>query len=195
MTDKTIKELIEEAREFSYDIHDHVALEMFGGLDKSARHRAKQMVLCYLYGGTGDVAAKPAPNHSWKMTQEQIEAQSKATSLEFKQLWMGEPFKVHDEVPVMPMHSAAYLRSMSKHPQAEDRMHRGGVLPYKVDVLDANTDFPGCSSRRTCYTIHATSALDARCMAFVLDGGCQSGLKHWDDGHIELALEHTEIVE
>jgi hypothetical protein len=43
--------------------------------------------------------------------------------------------------------------------------------------------------------IHACTALDARCMAFVLDGGCEAGLSHWDDGHIELAITYTRIVE
>ena len=72
--------------------------------------------------------------------------------------------------------------------QSENRIHREGVTPYKVEVLNVT------GGDGTTYTVHATSALDARCMAFVLDGGCQLGLKHWDDGHIELALAHTEIV-
>lgn len=71
---------------------------------------------------------------------------------------------------------------------AKDRMYRAGVIPYKVEVLNDVGD-------SIVYTVHATNALDARCMAFVLDGGCPLGLKNWDDGHIDLALAHTKVVE
>jgi len=72
--------------------------------------------------------------------------------------------------------------------QAEDRMHRVGVVPFEVKVLDDNT---GNSSL---YIVHATSALDARCVAFVLDGGSPAGLRYWGDSYVELAISHTEIV-
>ena len=127
-----------------------------------------------------------------KTIKELIEAQSRALSLEFKQL-LGEPFRPHKERPVMAMHSAAYLRSMTERQikQSECRMYRVSVIPYKIEVLNDDDDDDG----GTIYTIHAASALDARCMAFVLDGGCEAGLKHWDDGHIELAITYTKVVE
>jgi hypothetical protein len=185
---KTTKELIEEARELGVDIHDHVAQEMFGTTDVSARNRAKTLTFCYLYGGTGRTSStRPnaqgipirEPNAQncktpWTMTEEGGFEVRGVPMDEFKNLWMGEPY--------VPMTGRALK-------QSEDRMHRVGVVPYKVEVHDDHT------GTHAVYTVHATSALDARCMAFVLDGGCDHRLNHWDDGHIELALAHTEIVE
>jgi hypothetical protein len=179
---KTITELSKEAQELGVDVHDHVAEVLWGTVNMITRHSAKQYTFCELYGGTGRVSKEgPSiqsvpPNvqnskRPWTMTKEQIEAQ---TPREFKQEWMNEPFKQYDDCPAMDI------------PPPEDRMHRVGVVPYKVKVFnDTGWDT---------YTVHATSALDARCMAFVLDGGCEAGPKHWDDGHIELAITYTEIV-
>jgi len=219
MTDKTIKELIEEAQDLGIDIRDHVAKEMFGTVNGATRRQAKRLTFCYLYGGTGRTSRKDPDPQSipirepniqkcpWTMTEEQIKAQSKIP-VEFKNEWMGEPFepgKEHPPTAVLPffyrpptteqeirqaegrMHRS---RPPAKHPQAEDRIYRGGVVPYKVKVFNDEDN----TGNYFTYTVHATSDLDARCMAFVLDGGCQGGLKHWDEGYIELALTYTEIV-
>jgi len=182
MTEKTIKELIEEARELGIDVRDHVAKEMFGAVTMETRRQAKQMAFRALYSASPDnhkqtegrAAHRADSGCPRKMTEEQIKAR---VPLEFKQMWMNEPFKQYDDCPVVDM------------PQSEGRMTRVGVVPFEVEVLD-----DGTAGKCTTYTVHATSALDARCMAFVLDGGCQIGLKHWDDGHIELALAYTEVV-
>ena len=194
MTDKTIKELIAEAQELGIDIHDHVAREMFESVDAKARHQAKMLTFCYLYGGTGRLSS-PCPNPQsipirepnskgpWKMTQEQIEAQSKIPR-EFKNTWMGEPFTHFDDCPAVDMPN--YDRPpTTKRQQAEDRMHRVGVVPYKVEVFD---DF----GTLDIYTIHTTSALDARCMATIIAKGHPTN--QWDDEQIELALACTKVV-
>jgi hypothetical protein len=188
---KPIKELIEEAQELGVNIHDHVAQELWGTVNMITRHSAKQYTFCHLYGGTAgnhkqiEGRAHPANRGGpWKMTEEQIKAQCQVPK-DFKQTWMGEP---HEDRPVMEMHSVPYLRSMTEREtqQSEDRMHRVGVVPFEVKVSDG-------FGFHVIYTIHATTALDARCMAFVLDYGHKT--KHWDDGHIERALACTEIIE
>jgi hypothetical protein len=70
-------------------------------------------------------------------------------------------------------------------PLAEKRKFRAGVVPFEVKVSDG-------FGFHVIYTVCATSALDARCMAFVLDYGHKT--KRWDDGHIERALACTEVV-
>lgn len=122
----------------------------------------------------------------WGMAEEQIKAQTPKC---FKQVWMGIPFEQqHDAYPVIPVSPSNYRPPATERQQPEDRMCRAFVVPFKVEV------FNDASDEGALYTVHATSALDARCMAFVLDGGCQLGLKHWDDGHIELALSHTKVI-
>ncbi len=98
----------------------------------------------------------------------------------------------YDECPVIDIPSFAYRPSTSEQEirQSEDRMHQVCVLLYKIEVLDAAGGKDGRA-----YTVHATSALDARCIAFVLDGGCAAGLTCFDDEHIELAITYTRVVE
>lgn len=45
------------------------------------------------------------------------------------------------------------------------------------------------------YTVTAVNELDARIIAFLLDGGCASGLTDFDAGHVELVKEWTEVIE
>jgi hypothetical protein len=87
--------------------------------------------------------------------------------------------------------------------QAEDRMHRAGTITYKIRVF-RESDVAGVTcggqgledldTEYTDYTVVAQSELDARCLAFVLDGGCEPGLTNFDDGHVELALTWTEVI-
>jgi hypothetical protein len=173
---KPIKELIKEAQAIGVNLHDYVAQEVYGTVNMETRRRAKELTFGVLYGSTANVAKKVDRGGPWKMTKEQTEVHNKAMSLEFKQEHMNEPFEQYNDCPVVDM------------PQPEDRMHRVGVVPFKVEVLDDN------GGDSTSYTIHAASALDARCMAFVLDDGCPLGLKHWDDEQIDLALACTEVI-
>lgn len=182
MPNKSILELIEEAKQLGVDIHDHVAQEVFGTVDAKTRKQAKVVTFCHLYGGTGRMSEEGPSTQSippnmqnskypWTMTKEQIEAQ---TPREFKQEWMNAPFQQYDDCPAMDV------------PPPQDRMHRVGVSEYVVWVFD---DYG--SAHRT-YRVNTTSDLAARCIAFILDGGCK--MKHWDAAHIELALVYTEIV-
>jgi hypothetical protein len=148
------------------------------------RHSAKQYTLGVLYGGSPNVAKKPNSN-PWKLTEEEIKIRQ--TLKEFKQEHMNEPFKQYNNCPVMDLPPSALRPIKRGTRQSEDRMYRAFVVPFKVEAFNDLGD-------GVVYTVHATSALDARCMAFVLDGGCQLGLKHWDDGCVELALAHTKVV-
>lgn len=69
--------------------------------------------------------------------------------------------------------------------QAEDRANR--VQPFKIKVSGDD-----CPSRY--YTVLATSELDARVLAFTLDGGLHSSIRTMGQGHIELAITYTEVV-
>jgi hypothetical protein len=180
---KPIVELIKEAHELGINIHDHVAKDRYGEVNMATRRMAKQEAFSVLYGGTSNVAKQQDITSPWTMTEEQIKARCRVPK-DFKNEWMGEPFKPCDDRTAAARSQAAF-RTCTR--QAEDRIHRVGVVPFEVEVLNDIGD-------SLTYTVHATSALDARCMAFVLDGGCQLGLKHWDDGHVELALAHTEVV-
>jgi hypothetical protein len=70
-------------------------------------------------------------------------------------------------------------------PLAESREFRAGVVLFEVEIFDA--DGPA-----TIIPVHATSALDARCIAYIIDRGRK--MQQWDDEQIELALACTEIV-
>jgi hypothetical protein len=72
--------------------------------------------------------------------------------------------------------------------QAEDRMYRKGVSTHRIRVFHDDGTFAND------YNIRATSALDARCLAFALDGGC-GDISDFDDGHIELAITWTRVIE
>lgn len=184
MTDKTIEELIEEARELGVDIHTHVAKEMFGTVNMNTRQLAKQMTFGASYGGSPDVAKKLDSGYPLKLTEEQLKAR---VPLKLTQEHMNEPYRHYEDCPAVdtpwPLN---YWPPATNHPQSEDRMHRVGVRPYKIQVFDTYGAID-------VHTIHATSELDARCIAYLIDYG--HSVQHWDDGHIELALAHTEIIE
>ena len=203
MTDKTIKELIEEARELGIDLHTHVANEMFGVDNMRTRHRAKEMSFCALYGGAGRATSKnPSPQNiprgqdtqnsksPRKMTEEQHKAQSKVMSRQFLKQHMGEPFTHFDDCPAVdiPQYNYRPPTTTREVQQAEDRMCRVGIKLYKVRVSC------GGDAQGTVYTIRATSGLDARCMAFVLDSDCPFERRSWDDEHIDLAMCYTKVV-
>jgi hypothetical protein len=76
-----------------------------------------------------------------------------------------------------------------KNPCREDRFHRYGVRDYSIMVFQEGEE----DAAR--YVIRASSSVDARCMAFLLDGGCEPGLTHFDAGYVELALAWTEVIE
>ena len=173
MPEKTIKELIEEAQTRGVNIYDHIAEALWGAVNAETRHSAKQYTFAHMYGGSPNVQNSKC---LWLMTEEEIKARAPK---EFRQEHMNEPFEQHDPTPVMDFSPAIFR-------QSEDRMHR--IVPFKVEVFN-DSGFLG-----TIYTVHATSALDARCMAFVLDGGCAAGLTCFDGGHIELAITYTRIV-
>jgi len=44
------------------------------------------------------------------------------------------------------------------------------------------------------YDVYATSDLDARLLAFALDGGFARSMTKMESGHVELALTYAEIV-
>ena len=76
-------------------------------------------------------------------------------------------------------------RTLKTYPQAEDRQYRVGTQAYNVRVFnnEAHSD----------YTVIATTQLDARVLAFALDGGVIDN--PMEQGHIDLALTWTEILE
>ena len=191
---KPIKELIEEARELGVDLHDYVAQEVCGAVNMETRLRAKQLTYGILYGASPHVqkraeeikGRKPNVLNSkppWLMTEEQHTAQSKVMSREFKKEHMNEPFKHFDDCPAVDIPN--YRPPATKHPQAEDQMHRAGVVQYKVRIFDEDGTV-------AIFPVHATSTLDARCIAYIIDRGRK--MQQWDDEQIELALACTEIV-
>lgn len=61
---------------------------------------------------------------------------------------------------------------------------------WKVEVL------PACvSSRPRNYIVVAVDELDARIMAFCLDGGFASDMAEMEAGHIELVKTYTKVLE
>jgi len=63
------------------------------------------------------------------------------------------------------------------------------VKRWKVGVFQ---DHYGPS---TVYTVYAVSSWDARLLAFALDGGFSPALTEMEEGHTELAIKHTEILQ
>jgi hypothetical protein len=61
---------------------------------------------------------------------------------------------------------------------------------WKVEVLQA-TFYP---SDRT-YHVIAVDPMDARIMAFMLDGGLASDLEEFDESYVELVKQYTKILE
>ncbi|MHC4298022.1 MAG: hypothetical protein ACYS7Y_12025 [Planctomycetota bacterium] len=69
---------------------------------------------------------------------------------------------------------------------------RVGLVPYKVRVFNDS----GGRIPEPCYTVLATRSLDARILAFALDGGygAYKELTTLKDGHVELAITWTEVI-
>jgi hypothetical protein len=108
-----------------------------------------------------------------------------AKNLTFCHLYGGKGKKVNAQPITMP----AVHKDFTLKGAQTGRTQRVGVQTYKVRVFHDTFDPP------IDYTVAAIEPLDARCMAFILDGGCEPTLTDWDDGHIELALTWTEIIE
>jgi hypothetical protein len=70
-------------------------------------------------------------------------------------------------------------------PLAEERKFRAGVTPFEVAIFDDD-------GLVATLPVHATSALDARCIAYIIDRGRK--MQQWDDEQIELALACTKVV-
>jgi len=45
------------------------------------------------------------------------------------------------------------------------------------------------------YTVLASTALDARVLAFSLDGGFAHSMEVMEDGHVELVKMYTKVIE
>ncbi len=172
MTEKTIKELIEEAQELGIDVHDHVAKELWGTVDTTTRQQAMQETYDAMYRGMCKSPAVPMGGATRKITEETINV----------------PFAVSNGCMAMDIPPPK-----TNIQQTEDQMHRVparafrlGVVPFEVNVLDA------AGNEGPVYTIHATSALDARSIAYLLD--VCGGLKLWGDGQIDLAIAHTKVI-
>lgn len=114
----------------------------------------------------------------------------------------GQENTTYANCPVMDIPAANYQPTTSQ--QAEDRIKRRdptellnewdkrnsfGPRPYKVRVYSED------DGHQTVYTVTATSEIDARSIAFLLDGGCEPGLTDFDAGHVELVKEWTEVIE
>lgn len=65
-----------------------------------------------------------------------------------------------------------------------------GVLPEEGCGMEGDDDFVG----ETFYEIFAASAMDARVIAFIMDGGMPSRQKTFKEGEISLVETYTRIV-
>jgi len=208
---KSIADLFKESVEQGLDPYEHVAKEIWGTVNVTTRRLAKEVCYGIMYGQGEARRARSVTDseltklrdmgHRWRLTEEEIEEKLKQP-IEIKSEYMCEPPNIQHVVPksaaeLLGDHNMLEGREFRPNvpswhsgdpQQSEDRIHRKGVATYVVEVFDDS----GSESRK--YTVHAASALDARCMAFILDGGCEAGLKHWDDGHIELAITYTVIL-
>jgi hypothetical protein len=63
------------------------------------------------------------------------------------------------------------------------------VKRWKVRVFQDHVAKP------TVYTVYAVDQWDARLLAFALDGGFPYSMTEMEEGHTELAMEYTEILE
>jgi hypothetical protein len=149
---KPIKELVEEAQAIGVNLHDYVAQEVFGAINMTTLHWAKQLTFGVLYGASPHV-------------------QKRAKEIE----GMNEPYTGYADCPAVDI----------PPPLAEDRMHRVGVNLFEVAIFDDD-------GLVVTLPVHATSALDARCIAYIIDRGRK--MQQWGDEQIEVALAHTKVV-
>jgi hypothetical protein len=217
---KTIAQLFEESIERGLDTYEHVAKEIWGTVNVTTRRLAKEICFGIMYGqregreprsvSDSELAKLRDVGHRWRMTEEEIEEKLKQP-IEIKSEYMCEPPNIpkydedSEQIPKadrptfgelygarLPLPESSVFTDGGWKPgemrQSEDRMHRKGISTYVVEVFDDS----GCEGKK--YTIRADSALSARCMAFVIDGGFATGATNWDDGHIELALTYTVIL-
>jgi hypothetical protein len=89
-----------------------------------------------------------------------------------------------DGEPVCDYCTAVDIPPYSRE-QTEGWAFRAGVIPFKVGIFDED-------GLVVTLPVHAASALDARCIAYIIDRGRK--MQQWDDEQIELALACTEIV-
>lgn len=67
---------------------------------------------------------------------------------------------------------------------------RVGLVPYKIRVHNDDPDRPHWQD----YKVLATRSLDARILAFALDGGYNQAMDELDDFNVELAITWTEVL-
>ena len=60
---------------------------------------------------------------------------------------------------------------------------------WKVEVLQATYNVDRS------YHVVAVDPMDARIMAFILDGGLPAGIRDFDESYVELIKQYTRILE
>lgn len=125
-----------------------------------------------------------------------VTTRNKAKSLVFSHLYGGSPapamsgeFNEYADCPFMDIPTTVDSWLPAAQQQAIDRINR--VREFKVKVFTDADITPNYAI----YTVMATSEIDARSIAFLLDGGCEPGLTNFDAGHIELVKTWTEVIE
>lgn len=197
-----LSETIKACLKMDGDFYDNLAMELYGMCDEGTRRMAKIMAFGCLYGReqtpVGDESGPLKKHNSVTFDFKAMEVKL-AQQLSSPSPWLMTEEQIRQQTP------ACLQTELNNVPwKAEDRMHRVGTHTYKVRVFsDSGMSDVTCGGQgledldceqHNDYTVVAVSELDARCLAFVLDGGCEPGLTDFDAGHVELALTYTKVL-
>jgi hypothetical protein len=176
-----IEKLINEARELGCNIHDYVALRLYGHVTDKTRKAAKNAAFNWLYSGEGK---------AYKNFAVQVEAMSEAAKKNFD--------RTYDRIAVKEMQDLYDSVDTSREDAALQRLadtpFKMPQPTYKQYTIKVKGDDEYSA---VCYSVPALSAQAARVLAFALYGGFgtfKEAEPVLQDDDIELALTWTEVI-
>jgi hypothetical protein len=176
--DRNMEELINEARKRNCNVHDYVALHLYGHVTPETRKGAKELVFSWLYGGPGrasKIFAVPS-----------AEVMSEAAKKIFASTYAP---------PNVQSTSFAVQFSATRKRMLDTFAQHSTSATYKQYTIKVRGDEEYSS---IFYSVPALNAQDAQVLAFALYGGFgtfKEAEPVIQDDDIELALVWTEVID
>jgi len=171
MTREDVEKLIQEAQDAGVNIHDYIAEKLWGEVTPLTHKQAKELTFPILYGASGPVTSAEAAKDF------QDAALRKFT--EAYPALFDHQRRIIDECSVVKGRFGLMLGDALC-----------GKAALREHIIDVHSD--ECELHR--YTVLAATEVDARVLAFALDGGFGVKQSEIERGHIELALTWTSVV-
>jgi hypothetical protein len=176
---RDIKELIDDARATNCDVHDYVALHLYGHVTPETRNDAKNLAFPWLYGGNGK-------GKVYKESEAPTMIRSEAAKKVFAHTYAPPNVQSTNFAIQFSGARKRMLDTFAQH--TTPKIYKQYTVKVKGDE-DYNA---------RCYSVPALSAQSARVLAFTLHGGFgtfDEADPVLQDDEIELALTWTEVID